>query len=71
MLYMQTKAITDAHRPIWQYIFHIFLFAKLNPIRYISVAEMNGIGEGIFSDRSRTYEVNFEMETLETDSTYM
>lgn len=31
MLYMQTKAIADACRLIWQYIFHIFcLLSSIN-----------------------------------------
>lgn len=43
-----------------------YTFYLFNPhFRYISVIEIIGIWKGIFWDRSGTYEVNFEMESLE------
>jgi len=57
MLYTQAKAIADARRLVWQYILLLSFFFLIN-----------GIWEGIFWGGSRTYEINFEMESLEVST---
>lgn len=68
MLYMETKAIADVHRLIWQYISHFIVCLCVCSLSSIHFSDMflslKSMEFGrMFWERSGAYYVNFKMES--------